>query len=267
MSFVDVSFGLDAETAERLADGAYRRDGGVIRDKTSGQVVAILRDGDAFRSPLWTEVAENLVPLVFHGVSMYGLERRLGRVEAELQQLLAGQRRTVVEARLVALHEQAAGLGTVRGKLRACHLDLRAGRDQLLPSYRKEFLETFYAFRELVLGLARDRELFRFHPQLLRVCEQAMILCGVAARDLTERIDDAEAAAAVERQLLAASTELCATIQQRMRAPSALFWLDREHLEAGRHVAESHRRLSGQVEIRGLLAEVVDPAKMLPTDE
>lgn len=240
-----LTLGIPEKAAAMLQAGTAYRDGGIVREFESGRIVAFLQDADA---PARELASANVVPLAVLGISMMAVNHRLKRIEAELrsvrnllQDVAAGV--TFANAKL-----DGQMFGRLLGALHSCHLDIAAGNEQKLADYRHTFLEAYHLFRSVVEEVLGNAELLRRFEPVLRRYMQAMFLAGIAARDVSYRLDDAQGAQQLALEIAREASALAETAQKRLSAPSALFWRNNEHVTLALDIRESAARLRSHEE-------------------
>lgn len=245
------------EAAKLIAEGKAHRVGGVVRETGTERIVGFLEDAD----PVSEGVAgPNPVPLSPNGLSMMAVagrvEARLDAIQAELAVLrqIVGETRDL--AALSSAWHEAAAFGGLVGLLRACKLDLDAGRHELLLSYRRDFLVAHHRLLDMASRILSDSGLLRVGGRLLGALVAAAALAAMVARQLSSLLGDQPGAIQLAEELAASIGGLTGELRKRLRAPSALFWLEEDHLDLVREAREAAARLEGHVErLRSLPVE------------
>jgi hypothetical protein len=252
MGAIDVTLILPEQLAEGIRSGRLYLDGGVVRETGTARIAGLLRDADVIEGPFADLLMQSVVPLALQGVTFAALERRLEAVEAELRRLRDAVARVQVAVDRGNAVLDGIALGRLLGTLHACALDLEAGRDERLPAYRAELLVAWHSLELVVRGLARDPDIVRQYPEVVAAYARAAQLAAVAARDLTRRLDGAEAALGLAREVAAAGEALAAEMARLLARPPSLFWLEAPHRRVGRELQIAARRLAGHAETLAL---------------
>lgn len=245
MNVETLTLGIPEKAAAMLRAGTAYRDGGIVREFESGRIVAFLQDADA---PAKELACANVVPLAVMGISMMAVNHRLKRIEAELRSV-----RNLLEDVAAGVTFANAKLdgqmfGRLLGALHSCHLDISAGNMQKLADYRHTFLEAYHQFRSVVEEVLGNPELLRRFEPVLRRYMQAMFLAGIAARDVSYRLNDVQGAQQLATEIAQQASALAEAAQKKLSAPSALFWRNDEHITLALDVRESAARLRSHEE-------------------
>jgi hypothetical protein len=256
MRIETLTLGIPEKAAEMLQAGTAYRDGGIVRDLESGRIVAFLQDADA---PARSLASVNVVPLAVMGISMMAVAQRLRKIEAELRSLQSRIEEVEAELTLVQVKLDAELFGKLLSAIQSCHFDISASHFQKLADYRHVFLETYHRFRLVVADGINNPELLRRFAPVLRRNVQGMFLAGIAARDVSYRLDDAQGALQLSADISREASVLAEIAQQKLSAPSAVFWRNDEHVAFALEVRESAARLrSHELALRVLPSSEVE---------
>lgn len=250
MTALDVTLGLPPEIIDGLGLGTLVRDGGVVREASTGRLVALLRDADVADSPLRGLLESNVVPFALVGISMARLERALARVEDQVRRGFAALSAQVA---LVDQRVEAAVAGEFLGNFQACALDLESGRVERLPEYRRLMLVSAHQFRLLVRGAVTDVRVLRASPGAVGAAVRAALVAGVAARELTFRLGERDAALGLTDVLARDWGDVHERARDALGRPASLFWIEPVHRALERELRESAHRLEAHREMARLL--------------
>lgn len=256
----NLTLGASAKAiAMRLAGTAYR-DGGIIRERETGRIVCFLHDSDLpqFQD---TTAASTLVPVAVLGVSMNALQKRLDNIEYALRKIDEKLDAIASDTKVLNIKMDATLLGNLLGAMHACELDLAKNNTEHLSSYKNRFLECFHQFRLFSLKIAQDPTLLRSYEDALSQYSQAMVIAGVAARDLLVRMGDIVGAQTLTALIANSINELALQTEAILKKPSSLFWAERTHRATLKSLQESHARVRGHQEaLRALPLSVIEAA-------
>ncbi len=245
-----LTLGIPEKALAMIRDGTAYRDGGIVRETDSRQIVAFLQDADSSVSEF---AKASVVPLAIMGISIMAVNHRLKLIETELRSLEDALNNIDAKIDFANVKLDGQMIGSLLGSIHACHLDISAGITHKCADYRHVFLEYCYQFRSMVEGGLNEPELFRqFEPMLQRYA-QAMFLAGIAARDVSYYLNDEKGALQLATELSHQSLSLAELAHKKIKAPSALFWIEKCHMDFVSDIKESAARLKSHEEALQLL--------------
>jgi len=248
--------GTTQYATELLEKGLAQREGGIVRNCETGRIIAFLQDVDG---PLVESAQPIAVPLAVLGISMTAVGKRLQAIEQELQQLRAQVEDLAASTELANIKLDGMLLGKLIGDLYACDLDLAAGNRSRCSEYRQVFIQAYYQCKFVATQALESPEVLRRSGPVVHQYLQAMFLAGVAARDLSYRMNDKPGALKVANTLTEDARGIADKTRSKILARSALFWRNRQHLQLVQAADESSARLkSHQESLRELPSTELD---------
>lgn len=245
MQVETLTLGIPEQAEAMLNAGTAYRDGGIVREIGSGRIVAFLHDADNTAQGL---LGANVVPLAVLGISMLAINRRLEKIEAELRDIKNMVEELILAVQLTNIKLDSQMIGKLRGAMHACHLDIKSGQMHRMSEYRQVFLEAHHQFYGLIRGIVRNHELLRRLEPVLKQYIRAMLLAGIAARDVSFQMDDEAGAIDVAKTISSHSQEIADGIGNCLKAPSSLFWQTEAHIDLALEVRESAARIKSHEE-------------------
>ena len=238
--------GMSDEVRRMLLAGEAERSGGVIRRTDNKQIVVWLRDSDFEGERSLNEGREiGAIPVALLGASFFAIHKRLAVIESKLTQIQ--EKLEKVSSGLDVSNFKLDGmlLGELKGLLYTCALEIREGRTENLIHYRRKFIEKYHSIQRVVEGILFNDELLKdcadvFHEYLL-----AMILAGIAARDVSIYANEHDSSRAFSTELCSEIAKIEKRLTEKIRSPSALFWQREIHLDIVKSVRESRDRVLG----------------------
>lgn len=238
--------GMSDEVKKMLLAGEAERSGGVIRRTDNKRIVAWLRDSDFENDRALNEGQEiGAIPVALLGASFVAIHKRLAVIEGKLNQMLEKLDKVAFGVDMSNFKLDGMLLGELKGQLQACVLEIGEGRSENLITYRRKFIEKFHSIQRVVEGILSNDDLMKdsvevFHEYLL-----AMILVGIAARDVSIYANEHDSSKKFSMELCDEITKIEKRLTDKIKSPSALFWQREIHLDILKSVRESRDRVLG----------------------
>ena len=250
MYIENLSLGIPEKAMEMIKAGAAYRDGGIVRELNTNKIVAFLQDAD---HPIHHLGHANVVPLAVMGMSIVVLKRYLEKVENRLIQL-AGILKSIQDDVKFANHKlDSAFFGDLLGALQSCHMEISENKTERFSHYRQCFLSAYHHAHSLLKKSLNDTNILKKHEDVLQQYYQAMVLAGIAARDISYRMGKSQSAREIAVEMAKSSEDIFSMIKGILNSPSSLFWQQPKHLEFAHQIKESTARLKSHEEMLRLL--------------
>ena len=137
-------------------------------------------------------------------------------------------------------------LGELRGALENCQTNIDEGRFERLPELRDKCNECYNKLKNYVENVVRE-SVVRDCPDILAQYMRAMLLAGIAVRDLSYIMGEYKSTMNYSNRLLDDSKKLKDSVYDVVDSIQALFWRQDVHLDLAIEAKESYERLASHV--------------------
>lgn len=238
--------GMSDEVRRMLLAGEAERSGGVIRRTDNKQIVVWLRDSDFEDDRSLNEGhGVGAIPVALLGASFVAIHKRLAVIESKLNQIQEKLEKVSSAVDASNLKLDGMLLGELKGLLQACALEISEGRTENLIHYRRKFIEKYHSIQRVVEGILSKDELLKDCADVFHEYLMAMILAGIAARDVSIYANEQDSSRVFSAELCAEITKLEKKLTEKIKSPSSLFWQREIHLDIINSVRESRDRVLG----------------------
>jgi hypothetical protein len=240
MQVETLTLGITENAEAMINAGTAYRDGGIVREIGSGRIVSFLHDADNTARGL---LEASVVPLAVLGISMLAINRRFEKIEAELQDIKNMLKELILEVQLINSKLDIQMFCKLKGAMYACHLDIKCGQLHRLSEYRHVFIETHEQFYTLSRWVITNDDLLSRHEPELKQYIRAMLLAGIAARDVSFQMDDDSGAIDVTKTISFHSQEIADVLEKCLKKTKNLFWRTEAHINLALEARESTARI------------------------
>jgi hypothetical protein len=239
-----------SEAAQKLVElGQAYRQGGVVYT-SAGKILEHLHDVDVVsnaNTAVQSLVSVSVVPLAIFGASMMAINHRLGKIEEKLD-ALKEQVKAVISLLIIDGHKlDALLIGKLIGTIRGCQMDILEQRNHRLVDHRQTLIEEYHQLKTFVFAMARSKAELKTHVDVFSQYLRAMLLAGIAARDVIYRMGEYESAIAFSNELAKDGKELSDLVIGIIKLPASQFWVREPHFDVAIDVRESSDRLASHV--------------------
>ena len=240
---------ISERAKQAIEAGLAFRQGGVVR-WNEGKILEILQDATLLKeaTPVATSLlGASVVPMVIFSASMIAINHRLSKIENTLQELQLMLKEAISKIELINIKIDSSLIGKVNGLIHACSIDILEGRTHRFESYRQSFLENYHVLHQICNLMSKSSENLKNHFEILKNYMQAMLLTGIAARDLCYRIGENSTALFISEKISKDIENLEATMYENINSIPALIWRNDDHIDLVLEARESKERLKSHV--------------------